>query len=162
MLWSSKSKHFHLTMTKTFCVAIKMFKGSQYFLWRYNQFVILETRRELEPKCVPQLFLGWLLGTRRTAIGHFFFVVLSNNPRSLFESLLDPVFLLLLNFRIFRQNSILPVFLLFNFQSVSGHFPYLTLPKPVMPLNKWVLLLEVTFIWTKRNNLISLAGSLVD
>ena len=66
----------------------------------------------------------------------FFFVVLSNNPRSLCESLLDPVFLSLLNFRIFRQNSILPVFLLFNFQSVSGHFPYLTLPKPVMPLNK--------------------------
>ena len=82
-----------------------------------------------------QLFLGSLLGTRRSAIGHFF-LVLSNNPRSLCASLLDPVFLSLLNFRIFRQNSISPVFLLFNFQSVSGHFPYLTLPKPVMPLNK--------------------------
>ena len=29
-------------------------------------------RRELEPKCVPQLLLGSLLGTRRSAIGQFF------------------------------------------------------------------------------------------
>ena len=33
-----------------------------------GSFVILETRRDLEPKCVPQLFLGWLLGTRRSAL----------------------------------------------------------------------------------------------
>ena len=33
------------------------------------QFATLEARRELEPKCIPQLFLGWLLGTRRSAIG---------------------------------------------------------------------------------------------
>ena len=37
-----------------------------------NSFATLETRRELEPNCVPQLFLGWLLGTRRSAIGQFF------------------------------------------------------------------------------------------
>ena len=37
-----------------------------------NSFATVETRRELEPNCVPQLFLGWLLGTRRSAIGHFF------------------------------------------------------------------------------------------
>ena len=35
-------------------------------------FASLETRRGLEPKCVPQLFLGSLLGTRRSAIGQFF------------------------------------------------------------------------------------------
>ena len=29
-----------------------------------ESFVILETRRDLEPKCVPQLFLGQLLGRR--------------------------------------------------------------------------------------------------
>ena len=34
-------------------------------------FATLETRRELEPKCVPQLFLGSLLETRQSAIGHF-------------------------------------------------------------------------------------------
>ena len=43
------------------------------------------SRRELEPNYVPQLFLGWLLGKRRSAIGHFF-PVPSNSPRSLFES----------------------------------------------------------------------------
>ena len=36
-----------------------------------DQFATLETRRELEPKFIPQLFLGWLLGTRRSAIGWF-------------------------------------------------------------------------------------------
>ena len=34
-------------------------------------FTTLETTRELEPKCVPQLFLGLLLGTRQSAIGQF-------------------------------------------------------------------------------------------
>ena len=33
-----------------------------------GSFVILETRRDLEPKYVPQLFLGWLLGTRWSAL----------------------------------------------------------------------------------------------
>lgn len=30
------------------------------------------TLRELEPKCIPLLFLGWLPETRRSAIGQFF------------------------------------------------------------------------------------------
>ena len=34
-------------------------------------FDIKETGRELEPKCVPQLFLVFLLETRRSAIGLF-------------------------------------------------------------------------------------------
>ena len=83
----------------------------------------------------PAILSGIVTGYAQSAIGHFF-RVLSNNPRSLCESLLDPVFLSFLKCRMFRQDSISPVFLLFNFQSVSGHFPYLTLPKPVMPLNK--------------------------
>ena len=35
-----------------------------------NRFVIhhLKTRKVLEPKCVPQLFLGSLLGMQRTAM----------------------------------------------------------------------------------------------
>ena len=32
---------------------------------------MLETRTELEPKCIPQLFLGSLLETRWSAIGLF-------------------------------------------------------------------------------------------
>ena len=47
-------------------------------------FPTLETRRELEPKCVPQLFLGSLLEARQSAIGHFF--PPGNSPRSLCES----------------------------------------------------------------------------
>ena len=35
-------------------------------------FATLESRRELEPKCVPQLFLGRLLEMCRSAIGQFF------------------------------------------------------------------------------------------
>ena len=35
-------------------------------------FTTLEARRELEPKCLMQLFPGSLLGKRRSAIGHFF------------------------------------------------------------------------------------------
>ena len=34
-----------------------------------SPFTTLETRREPEPKCVPQLSLGSLLLTRRSAIG---------------------------------------------------------------------------------------------
>ena len=34
-----------------------------------DQLSTLETRRELEPKFVPQLFLGSLVGTRRSVIG---------------------------------------------------------------------------------------------
>ena len=35
-------------------------------------FATLETRRELELKYVPQMFLGWLLGTPRSAISQIF------------------------------------------------------------------------------------------
>ena len=43
------------------------------------KFATLKTRGKLEPKCVPQLVLGLLLGTRRSAIGFyptFYFVKL--------------------------------------------------------------------------------------
>ena len=49
-------------------------------------FTTLETTRELEPKCVPQVFLGLLLGTRQSAIGQFFSPVPSNSPISFCES----------------------------------------------------------------------------
>ena len=35
---------------------------------------------ELEPKCVPQLCLGLLLGTRRSAIGQVFFLSVVTVP----------------------------------------------------------------------------------
>ena len=35
------------------------------------KFATLETRRELDPKCVPQLFLGSLLEVPRSAIRDF-------------------------------------------------------------------------------------------
>ena len=43
-------------------------------------FVTLETKRELEPKCLPQLFLGSLLETRRSAIGQFLCLSLLTVP----------------------------------------------------------------------------------
>ena len=54
-----------------------------------DSFVGLETRRELETKYAPQVFLGSILGTRLSAVGHFFPVPI-NGPRSLCESLLCP------------------------------------------------------------------------
>ena len=42
----------------------------------------LSYKKGLEPKCVPQTFLG----TRPSAIGQFFFPVPSNSPRNLSES----------------------------------------------------------------------------
>ena len=54
--------------------------------WRINSFPTLETRRELEPKCAPQFFLGLFLGTCRSAIGHFF-----SSPRSPCKSWHDHV-----------------------------------------------------------------------
>ena len=45
-----------------------------------NSFATVETRRELEPNCVAQLFLGWLLGTRWSAIGQFFSLSLVTFP----------------------------------------------------------------------------------
>ena len=58
-------------------------------IWR--PFVNLETRRELDPKCLPQLFLGSLPGTRRSwsAIGQYF-PRPSHNSRSFFSLLLSP------------------------------------------------------------------------
>ena len=49
-----------------------------------------ETERELEQKCVPQWFLGLLLGTCQSAIDQVF-LVLSNSPGSLCELQLAPV-----------------------------------------------------------------------
>ena len=40
----------------------------------------LERRKELEPKCAPQLILGSLLMTRRSAIGQFFSQSLETVP----------------------------------------------------------------------------------
>ena len=50
------------------------------------EFATLETRKELEPKCVPQLFVGSLLGTDRSTIGQLFHPVPSNSSRSLCEN----------------------------------------------------------------------------
>ena len=59
----------------------------RYATYPIIPFATLETRRELEPKCVPRLFLGLLQGTCYSAIGQFFFPVLaSNSLRSLGES----------------------------------------------------------------------------
>ena len=51
-----------------------------------SEFATLETRKELEPKCVPQLFVGSLLGTDRSTIGQLFPPVPSNSSRSLCEN----------------------------------------------------------------------------
>ena len=53
----------------------------------------VKTSRVLGPKCVPQMFLGWLQGTCRSAIGQFF-PVLSNSSRSLCEKLTRPSLLI--------------------------------------------------------------------
>ena len=44
------------------------------------KFATWKTRRELEPKCVPQKLLGSLLGTRRSVIGQFFPLALTTFP----------------------------------------------------------------------------------
>ena len=51
-----------------------------------SEFATLETRKELEPKCVPQLFVGSLLGTDRSTMGQLFPPVPSNSSRSLCEN----------------------------------------------------------------------------
>ena len=58
---------------------------------RDDKFVILETRRGLEPKCIPQWFLRLLLGPGQSAIGHFFLVP-SFTPRRPCENLPFSVF----------------------------------------------------------------------
>ena len=62
----------------------------------YSQLATSETRRELEPKLNPKLFLG----TRRSAIGRFFSPVPSNSSRRLRESQLDPVSFSFLKWRV--------------------------------------------------------------
>ena len=52
----------------------------------YSPFFGNEKGILLEKKFDPRLFLGLLLGSRRSAIGQTFFSVPSNNPRSLCES----------------------------------------------------------------------------
>ena len=44
----------------------------------------LKKRERSEPKCVPQLFLESLLGTRRSYIGLFFYQLYRSNPRITF------------------------------------------------------------------------------
>ena len=55
-----------------------------------NSPLTLGTTRRPEPKCVPQLFLGLLMGTPRSAIGQFF-CVLRKGPKNLWESHLGRV-----------------------------------------------------------------------
>ena len=50
---------------------VRSFRGDR-LIGVNNSFATAETRRELEPNCVPQLFLGLLLGTHQSAIGQFF------------------------------------------------------------------------------------------
>ena len=69
----------------------------------------LETSGELEPKCVPQVFLGSLLGSWRLVS------LATNIPRSLGESFLDPVSVSVVKWRI----------------CIYYMFP--TLPKPAPP-----------------------------
>ena len=78
----------HLPLHSNFGGNFTAVKLGKYF----NATLMLssETRRELEQKCVPQLFLGSLLGTRQSAIGKIFSVP-SNSPRSLCERQLAPV-----------------------------------------------------------------------
>ena len=45
-----------------------------------KQLDTLEARRELEPKCVPQLFLGSLLETCQSAIGQLFYLSIVTVP----------------------------------------------------------------------------------
>ena len=59
-------------------VGVKTSAGRE--LYDISEFATLETKRELEPKCVPQLFPGSLLGMRRSAIGQFFFLSLVTIP----------------------------------------------------------------------------------
>lgn len=50
---------------------------------RDDKFATLEARRGLEPKCIPQWFLGLLLGYGQSAIGQFFSLSLVTLPEVL-------------------------------------------------------------------------------
>ena len=53
------------------------------------QFPTLEGGKELEPNCVPHLFLGTLLGTSRLAIGQFLSLSLVTVPEVFSKLYLD-------------------------------------------------------------------------
>ena len=86
----------------------------------------LKKRERSEPKCVPQLFLESLLGTRRSYIGLFFYQLYRSNPRitfllNLFLSL-HPLLFFLFLCRLF--------FLPLCFQSIFGIFCYFVKESP--------------------------------
>ena len=60
-----------------------------------DSFVGLETRRELETKYAPQVFLGSILGTRLSAVGHFFSRPYKRSQKSLRKLTLPSSFLVL-------------------------------------------------------------------
>ena len=53
------------------------------------QLATLEGRKELEPNCVPHLFLGTLLGTSWSAIGQFFSLSVVKVPEVFSKLYLD-------------------------------------------------------------------------
>ena len=105
-------------------------------------FATLETSGELEPKCVPQVLLGSLLGTWRSAIGHFSLSLATNIPRSLDESFLDPVSVSVVKWRI------------------CIYFMFATLPKPAPPTppSLFLLLGTDTFFSSLKKNLPALCS----
>ena len=86
----------------------------------------LQKRERSEPKCVPQLFLESLLGTRRSYIVLFFYQLYRTNPRitfllNLFLSLHPLLFFLFL-----CRLCLLPL----CFQSIFGIFCYFVKESP--------------------------------
>ena len=86
----------------------------------------LKKRERSEPKCVPQLFLESLLGTRRSYIVLFFYQLYRTNPRitfllNLFLSLHPLLFFLFL-----CRLCLLPL----CFQSIFGIFCYFVKESP--------------------------------
>ena len=86
----------------------------------------LKKRERSEPKCVPQLFLESLLGTRRSYIVPFFYQLYRTNPRitfllNLFLSLHPLLFFLFL-----CRLCLLPL----CFQSIFGIFCYFVKESP--------------------------------
>ena len=63
---------------------------------KWLSFTLFCKSKELEPKCVPQLFLGWRLGTRRSATDQFFSLSLITIP----ELFAKPIFFLFFKWRI--------------------------------------------------------------